>query len=146
MINLERSELASMYTEAMNQLDGLAQRDYVNTFLESIGDEPQYLHTTHSSMYPLWSGSTTPDPVSSSTPYQWRVLYAAWKLAIPSQNLQAILAFPPKGQPYIRRMDWWNLRTRSKKSWPLTARTMYFSANKSSGILFEVTRPRNFAS
>jgi hypothetical protein len=25
MINLERSELASMYTEAMNQLDGLAQ-------------------------------------------------------------------------------------------------------------------------
>jgi len=40
MINLERSELASMYTEAMHQLDGLEMQSYVSTFLESIGDEP----------------------------------------------------------------------------------------------------------
>ena len=126
------SALVSMYTEATSQLDGLADQSYLSSFLESTGDEPQCLRTTHSSMYPLWSGSTLYTQRSSSTRYQWRELYAAWKLAIPSQNWQAILAFPKRGGPYIRPMDWMSLTLRSKLSWPLTASTTYICAKKSS--------------
>jgi hypothetical protein len=96
MINSERSELASMYTEAMNQLDGLEIQSYVSTLMGSTGDEPQCLPTTHSSMYQLWSGDTTPDHVSSSTRYQWRELYVAWKLEILAK-LANDFGLPPKG-------------------------------------------------
>ena len=77
MKNLETSELASMYTEATNQLNGLEDATYLNTFLESIGDEPQCLRTTHNSMCQYWDGGMAYPPRSSSTPYQWRELYAA---------------------------------------------------------------------
>jgi hypothetical protein len=50
-------------------------------------------------------GLRTHDQPSSSTRYQWRELYAAWRLAIPSPNLQQILVFPQKGQPFIQPMD-----------------------------------------
>jgi hypothetical protein len=97
MINSERSELASMYTEAMNQLDGLEIQSYVSTLMGSTGDEPQCLPTTHSSMYQLWSGDTTPDHVSSSTRYRWRELYVAWKLVTVLPNLPTTLDLPQKG-------------------------------------------------
>ena len=87
----KRLEHAYTNLELTTQLNGLEEMDYVNTFLESTGDEPQCLRTTHSSMYPLWSGDTTPIPHSSSTRYQWDALYVAWKLVIPSPNLQMIL-------------------------------------------------------
>ena len=86
-----RLEYAYMSSEPIIQLNGLEEMDYVNTFLESTGDEPQCWRTTHSSMYQLWSGCITPDLPSSSTHYQWHALYVAWKLVIPSPNLQQIL-------------------------------------------------------
>jgi hypothetical protein len=52
-------------------IEWVGGEDYVNTFLESIGHEPQCWRTTHSSMYPLWSGTTTHTLPSSSTHYQW---------------------------------------------------------------------------
>jgi len=129
MKNLETSELASMYTEATNQLNGLEDATYLSTFLESIGDEPQCLRTTHNSMCQYWDGGMAYPRHSSSTPYQWRELYAAWRLAIPSRGWQALLAFPKKGKPYIRLMDYENWMRRLKKNSPSTASTMCFYAN-----------------
>ena len=125
------SALVSMSTEAQTTLNGLEDQTYLNSFLESTGDEPQCLRTTHSSMYPLWSGYITLDQPLSSTHYQWRELYAAWKLATVSPNLQEILIFPQKGQPCTVPMVWpswtrsWNLNLQT------IANTTYIYANES---------------
>jgi hypothetical protein len=58
MTYFTRLDAAFMSSDLTAQLLGLEEMDYVNTFLESTGDEPQCLRTTHSSMYPLWSGDT----------------------------------------------------------------------------------------
>ena len=91
--------------------------------------ELHFSRTTHNSMCQYWGGSTAYYPLSSSTPYQWHALYAAWRLAIPSRGWQALLAFPPKGKPYIRLMDYENWMSRSKKNSPSTASTMCSCAN-----------------
>jgi len=141
----KHSELASMYMEATSQLDGYEEQTYLNSFLESIGDEPQCLPITHSSMYQLWAGSSPYTPPSSSTRYQWRELYAAWRLAIPSPNLQAILVFPPKDEPYILRMDWPSLTLRQKENFQSIVSTTYISAKRYSKDSYRATLLRNYA-
>ena len=123
------SEHVSIYMEATDQLNGLEDATYLSTFLGSTGDELHFSRTTHNSMCQYWDGSMAYPPRSSSTPYQWHALYAAWRLAIPSRGWQALLAFPTKGKPYIRLMDYENWMRRSKKNSPSTASTMCSCAN-----------------
>ena len=138
-----RSELASMYTEAMNQLSGYEDETYIHTFSSSTGDEPPSLLITHSSTYPSLDGSTTSTPVLSSTPCQWRELCVALRLATVLPDLQQLLVFPPKGQPYTVPMVWpswtqtWNMSLQS------IANTTYIYANKSSNGYHEATQRRN---
>ena len=126
----KRLEHAYMNSEPMIQFNGLEQRDYVNTFLEMNGDEPQCLRTTHSSMYPLWSGYITLTPPSSSTRYQWAELYAAWKLVIPSPNLQKLLDSLQKAQLYTAPTDYLNSPLRLSKNSPSTVRMTCTCAKK----------------
>jgi DNA polymerase len=90
----ERLDAASMSTAADNLLNGYEEMTYLNTFLESTGDEPPCLRITHSSTYPYARGGTASAPPLSSTHYQWHALFAAWRLAIVSPDLQKILVFP----------------------------------------------------
>ena len=141
MKNLETSELASMYTEATNQLNGLEDATYLSTFLESIGDEPQCLRTTHNSMFQYWDGGMAYPRHSYSIPYQWRELYAAWRLAIPSRNSQTLLVFPTKGKPYIRPMDCVNWIVRQRENLRHTANTTSFSVKRySNGLQWDTLR------
>ena len=139
-----RSGLVSMYTEAEKILDGLAEETYLSSFLESTGAEPQCLRTTHSSMYPLWSGCTTPIHVSSSTRYQWHALYEAWKLAIPSRNSPTILVFPPKGQPYTQQMDSISWIVRLRPNLLNTANTTSFYVKRYLGVSRQNTPPKSY--
>ena len=126
------SELASMYTEATALCNGIETMNYVESFGHSTGDEPPSLLITHNSTYPYWNGPTTSTPASSSTRCRWRVLSAALRLATVSPDLQTILIFPPKGQPYITPTGWkswtktWRLNSRP------TANTTYIYAKESS--------------
>ena len=101
----KRLEYAYMCSEPIVQLNGLEEMDYVNTFLESIGDEPQCWRTTHSSMYPLWSGSTEHTQPSSLTHYQWRELCAVWKLETPWLSWPKTSLCRRRGKPFTRLMD-----------------------------------------
>ena len=141
----KHSELASMYMEATSQLDGYEEQTYLSSFLESTGDEPQCLPITHSSMYQLWAGSSPYTPPSSSTRYQWRELYAAWRLAIPSRNSQVILVFPKKGKPFTQRMDSVSWILRLRPNLLRTADTMSFYVKQYSSGWCVDTLPRNYA-
>ena len=143
MINLERSELASMYMEAMNQLDGLEIQSYVSTLMGSTGDEPQCLPITHSSMYPLWSGDITPDHVSSSTRYRWRELYVAWKLETHLPDSPKISDSPRKGQLYTQLMEFTSWTPRSSETSLSTANMMCFCARKYSNGWWLPIHPRS---
>ena len=131
MTNLfERLDAASVSTAVDNLLNGFEEMTYLNTFLESTGDEPPCLHITLNSMYPYSRGYTTPDPPLSLTRYQWRGLYAAWRLAIVSPDLQQILVFPKKEEPSIVPMASVKFRLQSKQSWQHTASTTYTYVRK----------------
>ena len=134
-----------MNTAVDNLLSGLEETTYLNTYLESTGDEPPCLHITPNSMYPFSRGSTELPQPSSSTRCQWRELYAAWKLAIPSHDWQRILVFPQKGEPYILPMDWPSLTLRQNENLLSIASTTYISANKYSKDSREATLLRNYA-
>ena len=123
-------EYAYMNSELMIQLNGLADQDYLNTFLELTGDEPQCLRTTHSSMYPLWSGSTEHDQPSSLTHYQWRELYAAWRLAIPLRSWRSTLDFSLKERLSIAQMASHQYRLRLNGNLPSTVRMTCTCARK----------------
>ena len=131
----KRLEYAYMNSEPMIQLNGLEEMDYVNTFLESTGDEPQCLRTTHSSMYPLWSGYTTPILPSSSTRYQWQELYAAWRLAIPSRSWRSTLDFNLKERLSIAQTASHQYRLRLNENLPSTVPMTCTCARKSSNDL-----------
>jgi len=146
MINLERSELASMYTEAMNQLDGLEIRSYVSTLMGLTGDEPQCLPTTHSSMYQLWSGDTTPDHVSSLIRYQWDERFEELKSATPLQNWPPIIPSPQRAMLFTPLTDYQYSRRKLKKSLPTTAPMMYFCARRYSNDLLKATLRKSYGS
>lgn len=104
MRNLETSELASMYMEATTQLSGLEDATYLSTLMGSTGDEQHFSRTTPNSMCQYWDGGMTYPPHSSSTRYQWRELYVAWRLAIHSPNLPKRSDCPLKAMPFTRLM------------------------------------------
>ena len=122
----------SAYTslEALTPFDGFEEMTYLSTFLESTGDEPPSLRITPNSTFPYWGGTTGLYQHSSSTRYQWRELYAAWKLAIPLPNSQEILVFPKKGEPYTVLMDSVNWIIRLRENLRSTASTMSFYVKK----------------
>ena len=136
-------DFAPTYTAAQNRLDGLADRTYLSSLLGSTGDGQPSSLITPSSIYQSSHGSTTSDPVSSSTPYQWHELYAAWRLAIVSPNLQQILVFPKKGGRCIRQTvcpswtDTWSLNS------PNIANTTYIYASEFLSVLKKGIRNRN---
>ena len=135
-----------MSLEVNNLLNGFEETTYLNTYLESTGDEPPCLHITPNSILPSSLGGITSDPLLSLTHYQWRELYAAWRLAIPSHDWQRILVFPQKGEPYILPMDWPSLTLRQNENLLSIASTTYISANKYSKDSREATLLRNYAS
>ena len=140
------SERVYMNTEPMQSLNGMEEMSFIESYRPTTGLRQQSLRITPNSMFRFSNGYTEYTPASSSIPCQWRVLYAAWRLAIPSPNLQAILAFPPKGEPYILRMDWPSLSLRQKDNLLSIASTTYISANKYSKDSRQATLQRNYDS
>ena len=140
------SELAYMSLEAAPSLSGIEEvQSFVESYQHTAGDEQQSWHITPNSMFPYSLGGTGLNPPSSSTRYQWRELYEAWKLAIPSRDWQRILVFPQKGEPYILQMDWPSLTVRQNENSLSIASTTYISANKSSKASQKATLHRNYA-
>lgn len=138
------SGLASTNLEPTYELSGIEEMSFIESYQHTIGDEPQCWHITPNSTLPYSLGGTGLNPLSSSTPYQWRELYAAWRLAIPSPNLQAILVFPPKEEPYILRMDWPSLTLRQKENFQSIVSTTYISAKRYSKDSYRATLLRNY--
>ena len=137
-----RSGLVSMYTEAEKILDGLAEETYLSSFLESTGEEPPFLRITHSSMYPLWSGSTIYTQPLYSTRYRWDALYEAWKLAIPLRNWHTTSDSPLKETQSTAPTASRQYRLRLRMNLPSTASMMCTCANKFSlGSLTDTPNP-----
>lgn len=135
-----------MSMELIDLLSGIEEMSFLESYQHTTGREQQSLHITPNSILPYSGGYSEYTPVSSSIPCQWRVLYGAWRLAIPSPNLQAILAFPPKGQPYILRMDMPSLSLRLKENLLSIASTTYISAKGYSRDSRRATLQRNYDS
>ena len=134
-------DYAPMSMEVTSLLDGLTEATYLSSFLESTGDEPPCLRITHSSIYPSVSGSTIYTQPLSSTRYQWRELYVAWKLVIVSPNSHTILDYQPKARPFIQLMEFTSFTPRSKENSLSTANMMCFCAKKySKGYLYPIHR------
>jgi len=70
-----------MSLEATESPSGIEEMSYLESWGLTTGQPPQSLLITHSSTYPFSLGSTGYGPRLSSTRYQWRELYAAWRLA-----------------------------------------------------------------
>ena len=146
MAYFELSEWESTSSEVTRRLNGLEEMTYLSTYLESTGDEPPCLRITPNSTSPSSLGGITSDPLLSSTRYQWRVLFAAWKLATVSPDLREILVFPQKEQPSIVPMASLTSRLIRKKNLLITVRTMYTCVRKSSSDSLQATLLRNYAS
>ena len=140
------SEWESTNSEVARRLNGLEEMTYLNSYLESSGDEQQSWHITPNSTSPSSLGGITSDPLLSSTRYQWRVLFAAWKLATVSPDLQEILVFPKKEEPSIVPMASLTFRRTQKKNSLITVRMMYSCVKKSSSASLQATLLRNYAS
>ena len=139
MDDSRHSDFVPTNWEVMRQLNGLVEQTYIDSFLESTGDEPLSLRITHSSMYPSSSGSTIFTQPLYSTRFRWAELYEAWKLVIPLQNWRSISVSPLKEQPYTAPTEWMKSRPRLKKNSPTTVRmtctcAKKFSLDSSEGI------------
>lgn len=124
------SEWDSIYLEATELLDGLEVMSFITSYTNLIGDEQQSWHITPNLTCPYSHGDTASSPRSSSTPYQWQELYAAWKLAIPSQNWLAISDLSLKAKLSIAQTAANQYRRASKKNLQLTASTTSTSAKR----------------
>ena len=143
MLDSKHLGVASTSMEVMIQSCGLEDATYLSTSLGLTGAGQPSSPITPSSTSLSFAGDTGFVPHSSSTRYQWRELYVAWRLATVSPDLRQILVFPKKGEPSTRPMVWpsWT------RSWNLSlqtiANTTYIYASGFSSSWFLDTRPRN---
>jgi len=126
------------------KFNGFEETTYLNSYLESTGDEPPCLHITPNSMYPYSLGGIASDPPLSSTHYQWQELYEAWRLATVLPDSHWNFLSPQKVLLFTPLMDWGGLLPPSKANLLVIAPMMYTCVKKYSSVSLLDTLLRNY--